>query len=208
MELRSTKSCSDHISLPGRSQSLKSQLCTLQLFVMVNDIMVMPLCQWYKNLKDLTAHKIINPPCKNLFSCLLALAVIRFWFRCFMLKLYSSLYFSKPEPWRMLIQQKRASCESDNALSHTDCTVLLHRPRSPGVGRNCVLRGTCHMLSESGLKQKPVNASRTASQPASQTLPREGEGSRDWGVEVDVCAGVCLCVFLLNEKMVAVATYG
>lgn len=52
-----------------------------------------------------------------------------------------------------------------------------------------MLRGTCHMLSESGLKQKPVNAGRTAS----QTLPREGEGSRNRGVEV-VCAGVCLCV--------------
>lgn len=60
----------------------------------------------------------------------------------------------------------------------TTHTVHLDRPRSPGVGRNCVLRGTCHMLSESGLKQKPVNASRTASQPGSQTLSREGEGSR------------------------------
>lgn len=82
-------------------------------------------------------------------------------------------------------------------------------------------RGTCHMLSESGLKQKPVNASRPASQPASQTLPIEGEGSTLQGVEVVVCAGccmcagVCLCVCMveicrklmsLKEDMVAVAT--
>lgn len=78
-------------------------------------------------------------------------------------------------------------------------------------------RGTCHMLSESGLKQKPVNASRPASQPASQTLPIEGEGSTLQGVEVVVCAGVCLCVCVcmveicrklmsLKEDVVAVAT--
>lgn len=63
-------------------------------------------------------------------------------------------------------------------VSHIDCTVHLHRPWSPGVGWNCVLRGTCHMLSELGLKQKPVKCKQD-SQPGSQTLPREGEGSRD-----------------------------
>lgn len=41
--ITSTKSCSDHISLLGRSWSLKSELCILQLFVMVNDIMDVPL---------------------------------------------------------------------------------------------------------------------------------------------------------------------
>lgn len=62
-------------------------------------------------------------------------------------------------------------------------------------------RGTCHMLSESGLKQKPVNASRPASQPASQTLPIEGEGSTLQGVEVVVCAGVCLCVCVYGRDL-------
>lgn len=69
-----------------------------------------------------------------------------------------------------------------------------------------LLRGTCHMLSESGLKQKPIKCKQD-SQPGSQTLPRAGEGSGDRG-EVDVCAGECLCgVFLLNEETVAVATF-
>lgn len=66
-----------------------------------------------------------------------------------------------------------------------------------------MLRGTCHMLSESVLKQKPVNASRTASQ-AARPFPERGRGAETEGAGVGVC--VCVC-FLLNEEMVAVATF-
>lgn len=41
--LLSMKSCSEHISLPGRSWSLKSELCIQQLFVTENDIMDLSL---------------------------------------------------------------------------------------------------------------------------------------------------------------------
>lgn len=44
---------------------------------------------------------------------------------------------------------KWASCEIDKKISHMENRVHLE---SLGWG---VLRGTCHMLSESGLKQKP-----------------------------------------------------
>lgn len=67
----------------------------------------------------------------------------------------------------------------------TKCTDI--GLRAPGVGRHSVLRGTCHMLPESVLKQKPVNASR----PARRPFPERGEGSPLEGVEVVMRAFVC-----------------
>lgn len=69
-------------------------------------------------------------------------------------------------------------------------------PRSPGVGKSCVLRGTCHMLSESGLKQKPVNASRTASQPA-RPLAERGRGAHSKGWRL-LCVQACVCVTMVD----------
>lgn len=75
--------------------------------------------------------------------------------------------------------------------------------------------------SQASNKSQSMQAGQPASQPASQTLPIEGEGSTLQGVEVVVCAGccvcagVCLCVCMveifrklmsLKEDMVAVAT--
>lgn len=74
-------------------------------------------------------------------------------------------------------------------------------------------RGAPAICSPSQASNK--SQSMQAGQPASQTLPIEGEGSTLQGVEVVVCAGVCLCVCMveicrklmsLNEDMVAVAT--
>lgn len=73
--------------------------------------------------------------------------------------------------------------------------------REPEVGGG-VLRGTCHMLSESGLKQKP-SKSKQDRQP---DPPCNGGG--------EIQGTVCVCahvqpgrrVFLLNEVVVAVAT--
>lgn len=71
--------------------------------------------------------------------------------------------------------KKRASCERNKKLSHIEYTVHLHRLQSPGVGRNSVLRGTCHMLSESGLKQKPIKYKQD-SQPVRQPDPPQSGG--------------------------------
>lgn len=78
-----------------------------------------------------------------------------------------------------------------------------------------MLRGTCHMLSNSGLKQKPINASRTASQ-ATRPFPERGRGAEAEGWRllcVQACVFVCVCMveiccklILLNEEMVAVET--
>lgn len=112
--------------------------------------------------------------------------------------------------WKVSKQtKKRASCGTHKKLGHIDYTVHLDGPRSPRVGRNCVLRGTCHMLSESGLKQKPVNASRTASQ-AARPFPERGRGAEAEGWRllcVQACVvEICCKLTLLNGEMVAVAT--
>lgn len=63
-----------------------------------------------------------------------------------------------------------------------------------------LLRGTCHMLSESGLKQKPVIASRTGS----QTLPFQRGGgeaeSEGWRLCVEVA-----CVFVCSWQRLALS---
>lgn len=86
--------------------------------------------------------------------------------------------------------KKRASCErhKSSVILNTQCAHIGCGARGWG---GTLLRGTCHMLFESGLKQKPIKCKQD-SQPGSQTLPRAGEGSRGWE-EVDVCAGVCFC---------------
>lgn len=75
---------------------------------------------------------------------------------------------------------KRVSCERDKKLSHMENTVHLESPRVVG---GWVLRGTCHMLSESGLKQKP-SKSKQDRQP---DPPWNGGGEIQWTVCVCVC---------------------
>lgn len=53
-------------------------------------------------------------------------------------------------------------------------------------------RGAPAICSPSQASNK--SQSMQAGQPASQTLPIEGEGSTLQGVEVVVCAGCCVCM--------------
>lgn len=66
--------------------------------------------------------------------------------------------------------------------------------RARGWGGTLLLRGTCHMLSESGLKQKAIKCKQDSQ--AARPSQERGRGGRGSG-EVDVCvpAGVCLCGF-------------
>lgn len=72
-----------------------------------------------------------------------------------------------------------------------------------------MLRGTCHMLSESGLKQKPIKCKQDRQPDPSQ---RGGGEQRARGggccvcLCVQACVYVCFC-FFLNEEMVAVETF-
>lgn len=71
-----------------------------------------------------------------------------------------------------------------------------------------MLRGTCHMLSESGLKQKPINTSRTARQPDPSQRGGGEQRLRPGGCLCKCVFGVYTCfqVTLIFDMMVAVAT--
>lgn len=65
--------------------------------------------------------------------------------------------------------------------------VHLESPVVGGEGRGGSLRSTCHMLSESGLKQKP-SKSKQDRQP---DPPWNGGGE----IQGFVCVSACACVF-------------
>lgn len=88
--------------------------------------------------------------------------------------------------------------------THHTCIGL----RARGWGGTLLLRGTCHMLSESGLKQKAIKCKQDSQAARQPDPPKSGGGEAEAvGRLMCVFLQACACVvFLLNEETVAVAT--
>ncbi len=206
------RSCSDHISLPGRCWSLKSELCILQLFVIVTDIMDAPLLPastrmlWIFMLLQCCTLWFIF--CK--VFCLAANrsnAVIYFvvYFCSYCCNWISSILSAVPGA--VSKQKKGIPWNAQEAQSN-----WLHKPLTwalkPGGGEELCAEG--HLPY--ALRVRPQTKARQmqAGQPARQPdPPQRGGGEQSLRGRGCVCRRVFLCVCcFLNEDKVALATTG
>lgn len=116
----------------------------------------------------------------------------------FLSKISVDLNLTCPVKWTRssFLMEKTEQASREKKLRRIDDTGHLRRSWSLGVGRNCVPRGTCHMLPESGLRQKPIKYKQD-SQPA-RASPERGRGAETgWRF---MFVQPCLCVLCFYAK--------